>query len=66
MKTFTDSLDKIFGKAPGKQLGPKETDLITTEIFKIPKIFNEMLFNRIVEIKGSAMIKVGGDYKLTR
>ena len=38
----------------------------TTEIFKVPKIFNEMLFNRIVEIKGSTMIKVGGDYKLTR
>ena len=66
MKAFTDSLEKIFGKAPGKQLGIKETELVTTEIFKIPKIFNDMLFNRIIELKGSTMAKVGGDFKLTR
>jgi len=63
---LTDALDKIFGKAPGKQLGIKEIESVVIEIFKLPKIFNDMLFNRLIEIKGSSMTKVGNDFKLTR
>lgn len=63
---MSDALDKIFGKAPGKQLGIKEMDQVATEVFKLPKIFSEMLFTRIVELRGSAMTKVGNDFKLTR
>ena len=66
MKAVSDQIDKIFGKAPGKQLGAKEIELVTTEIFKLPKIFSEMLFARIVELKGATMVKVGADPKLTR
>ena len=66
VKNFTETLDKVFGKAPGKQLGRSEMEPISTEIFKVPKIFNEMIFQRIVELKGSSMPKVGGEPKLTR
>jgi serine/threonine-protein phosphatase 2A regulatory subunit B'' len=40
--------------------------MVTTDIFKLPKIFSEMLFTRIVELKGPNMVKVGSDHKLTR
>jgi hypothetical protein len=63
---LTDALDKIFGKAPGKQLGIKEMEPVATEIFKLPKIFSDMLFNRLVELRGSSMTKVGNEFKLTR
>jgi hypothetical protein len=66
LKVFTDALDKIFGKPPGKQLGIKEMESVATELFKIPKIFGEMLFTRLVELRGSSMTKVGNDSKLTR
>lgn len=59
-------MEKIFGKLPGKQLGIKESEPVTTEIFKLPKIFNEMLFNRLVQLRGSNMVKVGNEHKLTR
>ena len=41
-------------------------ELVATDVFKIPKIFCEILFTRIVELRGSSMTKVGNDYKLTR
>ena len=63
---MTDALDKIFGKAPGKQLGIKEMEPVATEIFKLPKIFSDMLFNRLAELRGSSMTKVGNEFKLTR
>ena len=66
VKSFTEALDKVFGKAPGKQLGRSEMEPISTEIFKVPKIFNEMIFQRIVDLKGSTMPKVGCEPKLTR
>lgn len=39
---------------------------VATELFKIPKIFGEMLFTRLAELRGSSMTKVGNDFKLTR
>ena len=44
---FVEAIDKVFGKATGKSLGRDEFGPVTTEVFKIPKIFSEMLFDRI-------------------
>lgn len=49
LKEHNEALDKIFGKGPGpgKSLTKEEFEPVATEIFKIPKIFKDMLFARI-------------------
>ena len=46
-------MDKVFGKSTGKSLGKEEFEPVATDIFKIPKIFSEMLFTRIEQVQGS-------------
>ena len=44
---FNEAIDKIFGKVTGKSLGADEFEAVTTDVFKIPKIFTDMLFTRL-------------------
>ena len=46
-------MDKVFGKSTGKSLGKDEFEAVLTDVFKIPKIFNDMLFARIEQTAGS-------------
>ena len=47
-KEFNDALDKAFGPAASKKmLASAEFGEVATEVFKIPKIFCEMLHKRI-------------------
>ena len=53
----------MFGKGPGpgKTLTQEEFEPVATDIFKIPKIFRDMLWARIEQIQGSAGLpQVGG------
>ena len=50
---FNEAIERIFGKSTGKSLGKDEFVPVTTEIFKIPKIFNDMLFTRIEQRQGA-------------
>ena len=45
----------MFGKGagPGKSITKEEFEPVATEIFKIPKIFKDMLFARIEQMQGS-------------
>ena len=47
MQELAESLEKVFGKATGKSLGKDEFEPVTTQVFKLPKIFSDMLFTRI-------------------
>ena len=67
MSEFNEAIERIFGKSTGKSLGKDEFVAVTTEIFKIPKIFNDMLFTRI-ELKQGAQgfPKLGGTPKINK
>ena len=62
---FNDAVDKIFGKATGKSLGMDEFGPVCTDIFRIPKIFSEMVFER-VEAKMGPLPKLGGKAKVNK
>lgn len=65
MADFNDNIDKIFGKVTGKSLGADEFEPVTTDVFKIPKIFSDMLFTRL-ELKMGPLPKLGGNAKINK
>lgn len=62
---FNEAVDKVFGKTTGKSLGADEFGPVCTEIFKIPKIFSDMLFARL-EQKMGPLPKLGGKAKINK
>jgi len=57
----------VFGKSTGKSLGRDEFDPVLTDIFKIPKIFSDMLFTRIESKQGSqGLPKISGTPKVNK
>ena len=46
-------MENVFGKATGKSLGKDEFAAVATDIFKVPKIFSEMIFARIEQRQGA-------------
>ena len=64
---FNEALDKVFGKGQGKSLGKEEFAAVATDIFKIPKIFSDMLFVRIEKKVGpNGLPKLSGSAKINR
>ena len=48
VKELTENVDKVFGPASAKKtLTNKDFDSATTDIFKIPKIFRDMLYTKV-------------------
>ena len=67
MSEFKEAVERIFGKSTGKSLSKEEFVTVTTEIFKIPKIFNDMLFTRIEQKQGTqGLPKLGGTPKINK
>ena len=58
-------MEKVFGKATGKSLGADEFAEVATDVFKIPKIFSDMLFARIEQVCGQ-LPKIGGKPKVNK
>lgn len=64
---FNENLDKVFGKGQGKSLGKEEFAPVATDIFKIPKIFSDMLFARIEQKVGpNGLPKLSGSAKINK
>ena len=60
-------MEKVFGKAIGKSLGKEEFGPVATEIFKIPKIFCDMLFARIeLKMGPNGLPKLSGAAKCNK
>jgi len=55
IRAHNEAIEKVFGKGagPGKSIGKDEFEQVATEIFKIPKIFKDMLFERIEQKQGA-------------
>ena len=67
MKELAESVDKIFGPASAKKgLKNTEFDGATTDIFKIPKIFRDMLYAKVESVGKVGATKQGGDTHITR
>ena len=64
---FNENIDKVFGKGQGKSLAKEEFAPVATDIFKIPKIFSDMLFTRIDQKMGpNGLPKLSGSAKINR
>lgn len=64
---FNEAVEKVFGKGQGKSIGKDEFAAVTTEIFKIPKIFCDMLFVRIEQKVGpNGLPKLSGSAKINK
>ena len=72
---FNEAINKVFGKGPGKasamigtkSLGKDGFEIVATDIFKIPKIFGEMIFSRIEEKQGpGGLPKIGNKPKVNK
>ena len=64
---FNEAVEKIFGKSTGKSIGREEFEPVVTDIFKIPKIFSDMLFTRIEKKQGAqGLPKLGGTPKMNK
>ena len=64
---FNEAIEKVFGKGQGKNIGKDEFAAVTTDIFKIPKIFSDMLFTRIEQKVGpNGLPKLSGSAKLNK
>ena len=60
-------METVFGKSTGKSLGKDEFGPVCTEIFKIPKIFCEMLFSRLEKKAGpQGLPKLSGSAKANK
>ena len=62
---FTEAVEQVFGKSTGKSLGADEFGPVCTDIFKIPKIFSDMLFARLEKRMGP-LPKLGGKAKINK
>lgn len=60
-------MDKIFGPASAKKaLGIKEFEGLTNDVFKIPKIFCEMLHTRMEKVCKTGLVKQGANTLISR
>lgn len=51
VKEYNESLDKIFGPSSAKKAIPcADFEEVIKDVFKMPKIFNDMLFTRIEKV----------------
>ena len=62
---FNESIETVFGKSTGKSLGADEFAPVATDVFKIPKIFSDMLFARLEQVCGP-LPKIGGKPKINK